>query len=154
MEKGIHDLQVTPAGGQDCHLDVVWLYSTDEDGGTVEDIFADDQGAQVIEWEKINPAKYKVTVSSSGPFMLSFAETYYRLWEASANGRKYPSVAINSVVNGFWIEDEGELEITIEFKTQSMFYRGAIISGISIAMVLAFLLWNWWRNRRRKHASG
>ncbi len=153
MEKGIHDLQMIPAGGKDCHLDVVWLYSTGENDETVEDIFADEQGAQVVDWEKINPTKYRVTVSSSGPFMLSFAETYYRLWEASANGRKYPSTAINSVVNGFWIEDQGELEITIEFKTQRMFYYGAIISALSIAGALAFILWNWWRKRRRKNVS-
>jgi hypothetical protein len=153
MEEGVHDLQLIPTGGQDCHLDVVWLYSTDVNGETVDDIFADDQGAQVIEWEKINPTKYKVRVSSSGPFMLSFAETYYRLWQASANGREYPSVAINSVVNGFWIEDEGELEITIEFSTQRMFYYGSTISGISIATALAFLLWNWRKNRNQSKES-
>jgi hypothetical protein len=85
--------------------------------------------------------------------MLSFAETYYRLWEASANGREYPSVAINSVVNGFWIEDEGELEITIEFSTQRMFYYGSTISGISIATALAFLLWNWRKNRNQSKES-
>lgn len=153
MAKGIHDMQVTPVSGQECHLDAVWLFAIDENGETVEDIFADDQGAQVTEWEKINPTKYKVRVSSSGPFMLSFAETYYRLWEASTNGRAYPSVPINSVVNGFWIEDEGELEITVEFSTQRMFYCGSTISGISIAAALIFLLWNQWRNRRRKHAG-
>jgi hypothetical protein len=153
MEQGIHDMQLTPAGGQDCHLDVVWLYSTDESGETVVDIFADDQGAQLIEWEKINPTKYKARVSSSGPFMLSFAETYYRLWEASANGKGYPSIAINSVVNGFWIEDEGELEITIEFKTQRWFYSGAAISAIAIAGALVFLLLNRKSNRRRLKES-
>jgi len=150
MEKGVHELQVTPAGGQEeCHLDVVWLYSTDEIGETVEDLFADEQGAQIIGWEKINPTKYKVRVNSSGPFMLSFAETYYRLWEASANGKRYPSIAINSVVNGYWIEDQGELDIIVEFRTQRLFYYGAVISALSIAGALVFLLWNWRRKRVR-----
>ena len=153
MEKGMHDMRVIPIDGQDCHLDVFWLYSTDADGETVEDLFADEQGARIIGWEKIDPTKYKVTVTSSGPFMLSFAETYYRLWEASANGKIYPSIAINSVVNGFWIEDQGELEIIIEFKTQRLFYYGAIISALSIAGALVFILWNWWRNKRRENVS-
>ena len=79
--------------------------------------------------------------------MLSFAETYHRLWVANVNGKEYTSVPLNSIGNGFWIEDTGELEVTIEFKPQRWFYTGAIISGIAVAGALLFLFWNWKRKR-------
>jgi hypothetical protein len=148
LEKGAHSIEVGAAGGQGCDLDVVWLFSTESGGETVEDIFSGDESSvQVLEYEKLDPTKYRARVSASEPFMLSFGEVYYRLWSASVNGKEYPSVPINSIANGFWIEDEGELEITIEFKAQRWFYNGAIISGIAIGAALAFLLWNWRRER-------
>lgn len=147
MQKGLHDLQVTPAAAK-CDLDVIWLYSVEEADETVDDMFAsDDPPAQVIEYEKIDPTKYKVRVSASEPFMLSFADSYSRLWEASVNGKVYSSIPLHTFINGFWIEDTGELEITIEFRTQRWLYRGFIIAVISIVAALAFLLWNW---RRKK----
>jgi hypothetical protein len=156
LEKGAHSIEVGAAGGQGCDLDVVWLFSTESGGETVEDIFSGDEGSvQVLEYEKLNPTKYRARVSSSEPFMLSFGETYYRLWSASVNGKEYPSVPVNSVANGFWIDDEGELEITIEYKAQRWFYWGSIISGVSLFCALAFLVvvwgrkrWQWLRNTR------
>jgi uncharacterized membrane protein YfhO len=89
-------------------------------------------------------------VIASAPFMLEFAEAYDRLWTATVNGKEYPSVMLNAMANGFWIEDEGELEITIEFKPQRWFYYGVTIAGIALAGVLAFLLWNWRRNKKNE----
>ncbi len=149
MTKGTYTLQITPDSGQ-CDLDVVWLYSVEEADETVDDIFVGDESpAQVIEYEKIDPTKYRVRVSASEPFMLSFADSYNRLWEASVNGKMYPSVPLHTFINGFWIEDTGEMEIIIEFRSQKWLYRGAIITVISIVAALAFLLWNWRKGRWR-----
>jgi len=148
LEKGAHSIEVSADGGHGCDLDVVWLFSTESGGETIEGIFSVDEGSvQVLEYEKINPTKYQARVSAPEPFMLSFGETHYRLWTASVNGKEYPSVPINSIANGFWIDDEGELEITIEYKAQRWFYWGVIISGVSLFCALAFLLWIW---KRRK----
>ena len=148
LEKGAHSIEVSYSGGQGCDLDVIWLFSTESGSEGVEDIFSSDGGsAKVLEYEKINPTKYRARVLASEPFMLSFGETYYRLWSASVNGKEYPSAPLNSIANGFWIDDEGELEITIEFKAQKWFYNGAIISGIAIGAALVFLMWNWRRRR-------
>ena len=149
LDRGKHSLKIDTDGEQNCDLDVVWLYSVDDDKETIEDIFAVRQNAaRVVEYTKVDPTKYRVTVIASQPFMLEFAETYDRLWTATVNGKEYPTVMLNAMANGFWIEDEGELEITIEFKSQRWFYYGATISGIALAGILAFLLWNWRRNKK------
>jgi hypothetical protein len=147
LDKGSHTIEVSAQGGQ-TDLDVVWLYSAENGAEGVEDIFkTDGVTAEVVEYEKVNPTKYKVRVSASAPFMLALGEVYNGLWAADVNGREYPSIPLNSIANGFWIEDEGELEITIEFKPQRWFYSGAIISLIGLIGILAFVMWRW---RRKK----
>lgn len=147
LDKGSHSIGVSAKGGQ-VDLDVVWLYSVEDGVEGVEDIFRDEVNtAEVVSYEKVNPTKYKVRVNAAGPFMLELGEAYNRLWAAKVNGREYPSLPLNSISNGFWIEDTGDLEITIEFKTQQWFYNGAIISGVGIIGAFAFLLL---ARRRRK----
>jgi hypothetical protein len=150
LDKGGHSIEVSPQGGE-VDLDVVWLYSVENGAGDVEDIFkADGVTAEVVEYEKVNPTKYKVRVSASEPFMLAFGEGYDPMWVASVNGMEYESMIVNTMTNGFWIEDEGELEITIEFKKQGWFYNGAIISLIGLIGAIAFLVWNWRRQRKTR----
>ncbi|RLI80944.1 hypothetical protein DRP07_08320 [Archaeoglobales archaeon] len=60
--------------------------------------------------------------------MLSFAEAYDPLWEARVykDGRKIEtvkSIPLYSVINGFWINETGNLEIIIRYKPQDWFER-------------------------------
>jgi hypothetical protein len=148
LEKGEHSIEVDPVGDK-LDLDVVWLYTVEKEDEVIDDIFtSENDAAQVIDFVKIDPTKYNVRVNTTRPFMLSFAETYDRFWVARINGREYHSVPLNSVVNGFWIEDTGDLEITIEFKPQTWFYWGVTISIIGQVGALAFVLWDWRRKRK------
>ena len=148
LEKGEHRIEVKAVGEGNSDLDVIWLYSGEGGNETVEDIFVSEaNSARVIEYEKLSPTRYRALVTANQPFMLSFAEAYHRLWAANVNGKEYSSVPLNSIGNGFWIEDTGDLEIIIEFKPQNSFYHGVIISCISIAVALAFLFWNWKRKK-------
>jgi len=149
LDKGKHSIGVTPAAGGTCKIDVIWLYSVDDGDEKVEDIFtSDDVPASVLRYEKVDPTKYRVTVNATGPFMMAFAEAYDRLWVARVNGREYKSVPLNSMVNGFWIDEKGELEITIEFKTQQWFYYGVTVTVLSLLAAFGFLLWDYKRRRR------
>ena len=129
------------------------MYTVSDEGETIEDIVnSDDDGVELIEFSKVNPTKYRAEVYASEPFILSFAESYERdLWMAKVNGRVCSSIPLNGVVNGFYIEDTGDLEIVIEYKPQSWLYYGAAITGISIILALAFLMLHW--RRRRKTGS-
>jgi hypothetical protein len=153
LEKGVHNIEITPSTGQ-IDLDVVWLYTVERENESVEDIFvSEERTAQVVEFTKINPTKYRAVVNATQPFMLSFAESYEHLWVARVNGKEYHSIPLNGVVNGFWIEDQGELEITIEYKPQKYLYYGAVISVIGIVGALSFLIWDW-RRRAAVNRSG
>jgi len=60
--------------------------------------------------------------------MLSFAEAYDPLWEARVykDGRKIEtvkSIPLYSVINGFWINETGNLEIIIRYTPQDWFER-------------------------------
>ena len=148
LDQGGHSLEVSAKGGQ-VDLDVVWLYSVEDGVEEVGGIFkAGVVTAEVVSYEKVNPTKYKVRVNASEPFMLAFAEMYDRMWVACANGVEYESMILNAMVNGFWIEDTGDLEITIEFKPQTWFYWGVTISIIGQVGALAFVLWDWRRKRK------
>ncbi|GAI60923.1 unnamed protein product, partial [marine sediment metagenome] len=101
----------------------------------------------VTSFQAVSATKYIVHVNAQNPFMLAFAEAYNSEWVAKVNGKEYSSQALYGVINGFWIEETGELEITIEYKPQRMFDYGAIISGVSLAGALGLVVWDW---RRRK----
>ncbi len=152
LERGKHRIQISPIDTEgSSYLDVVWLYSVQEGSETLEDIFTPKERiAQVIEYEKINPTKYKVKIDASQPFMLSLSEAYDPLWVAKVDGKEYRSVPLYSVVNGFWIEQTGELEITLEYKLQRWFYYGAVISLTGLVSALGYLVWSWISERRRK----
>lgn len=155
LKKGGHSIEVKPVGSEPCAVDVVWLYSIENEGETIEDVFDFmESNVEVVSYQKVDPTKYIARVTASGPFMLEFAESYNGLWEASVNGKKYQSVPLNSIANGFWIDETGDLEITIEYKIQRDFYHGAVVSGVGILGCLAFLIWNWRRERRKETPRG
>ena len=154
LNKGTHRINIWSTNVEGSYVDVLWLYSASEKGTTVENVLTPGEDpAQLISYQKIDATKYRVEVNASQPFMLSFAESYDPLWVAKVNGREYGSLPFYSAVNGFWIDDQGALEITIEYKPQRWFYYGAGISGASFFVLLAYLFWDWRRggNLKRKN---
>jgi len=91
-----------------------------------------ENGVNLMDLKKIRSTKYIVNVEASAPFMLSFAESYDPLWAAYVNGKEYKSMPLYSVINGFWIDEAGELEITIEYKSQRWFYYGSAVTLLTI----------------------
>jgi hypothetical protein len=116
-------------------LDVVWIYSTEKENETLEDIFTTNETpATILNYTKIDPTKYIVKVNAIKPYMLSFAESYDPLWIAYVdyNKDKSRSVPLYSVINGFWINKTGEYELIIEYEPQRWFYIGSIITIVSL----------------------
>ena len=142
----LDDVQVT--GYQPSDLDVVWLYSNDKENETLEDIFkADETPAKLLEYTKIDPTKYIAKVNATKPFMLSFAESYDPLWVARTNGQKTSSIPLYSVINGFWIEETGIIDITIEYEPQRWFYMGSTISFTTLIACAIYLTHDWTKNK-------
>ena len=147
LTEGTNTLRILPEGETEIDSIIVYSASGDE---TLEDVFSSEQGAVGISWEAVNPTKYVVHVEAQDPFMLAFAEAYDPLWVAKVNGMEYKSMPLYSVINGFWIDNTGELDITIEYKPQRWFYYGAAISIATFLGVLAYMVWRWKWGKRKK----
>jgi|GEM_PF-5282886 len=100
-------------------------------------------GAEVLDYERIDPSTYTVTVNSSTPFFLSMSRRYNPLWTASVNGRDYYPVSSYETVNLFYINETGLNEISIAYAPQKTFYLGAIIGIIGLLLASAYV----WRSK-------
>ncbi|RLC34172.1 MAG: hypothetical protein DRZ76_03185 [Candidatus Nealsonbacteria bacterium] len=95
--------------------------------------------------KKVNPTKYIVNVKiSSSPSLLVFVKAYDPFWEAQVykNGtlvRKIKPVPVYGVMNGFWINQTGLLEIAIEYEPQRWFYYGSVVSLLTFTWCILYL---------------
>jgi len=155
LRKGKYYLQILPKGHKPI-LDTVYLYSVSDKNleATLEDIFkTKDYPAEVKNYKKINPTLWKVKVNAKRPFMLSFAEAYDPLWEAriyknSKKIEKVKSIPLYSVINGFWIDQTGDLEIVIRYKPQDWFEIGLVISALTFIGCIGYLFYDWRKNKK------
>lgn len=135
---------------------------TDTDGSLVRlsnKTFEEDGSVPVLEWKKIDPARYEVRVKgAAASFWLVFNESYNMGWKASAGraagGVMEASVVslptdkqgkkeithhrmVNGYANGWWVtEGTGDFEIVLEFKPQSVLDSGVFISASALTVFL------------------
>ncbi len=140
-----------------------WVFFQKKVPTTPEDIYLIDMTEnitfiQIKDYKKINPTLYEVNIDSKNPFMLSFAESYDPLWYAqvtkingaSAKSEIIRSVPIGSVINGFRINETGNLKVKIEYEPQRWFYAGAAISLTTLLLSVLYLVYDWRSNRRKE----
>ena len=157
IPKGKYKLEILAS--KSSYLDVLWLYSTDTNQ-TIQQLFeVKERAAKVINYTKINPTLWKVSVNATKPFMLSFAESYDPLWEARVykNGKlveKVKPVPLYGVINGFWISQTGDLQIVLRYKPQDWFELGLAISAMTFTLCIFYLIWDWRRSRGDRWALG
>jgi len=68
--------------------------------------------------------------------MLVFTEAYDPLWVAYVNGEKINSIPLYGVINGFWINQTGQLTITIEYEPQRWFNHPTATALITLGTCL------------------
>ena len=130
-------------------LEKIILYSS-QGTETLNDIFSPKENpAKIITYEKVDPTKYIITINATSPFMLSFAESYDPLWVAYVDGTEYQPVPLYSVINGFWINKTGDLEIVLRYKPQDWFEVGSIISITTLVGCMGYLLYDWKKDDKR-----
>ncbi|HIH71984.1 MAG: putative membrane protein, conserved [Thermococcales archaeon 44_46] len=157
LQSGDYTLEITPLS-KDEALDVVWLYSTNNNE-TLEELFqVKETPATVKNYTKINPTLWKVKVNATKPFMLTFAESYDPLWEARVykDGKlmeKVSPVPVYGVINGFWINQTGNLEIVLRYTPQDWFERGLIISLTTFILSVFYIFYDWRREKGDKWAK-
>ncbi len=122
------------------NVDKVIIYSTENQYENLQDFFTlNTSPAEIIEYRKMDATSWKILVNATKPFMLSFTETYDPLWIAHINGERIDSIPLYSEINGFWINQTGQLEITLQYEPQKWFNYGLIISVTTFVVCLAYL---------------
>lgn len=140
LNVGEHSLNMSWIGN--LYFDELILYSlkNGEKAGQLDSLFQS-SATPVITYQRINPCKYSVQVSSDEPFLLVLSDTYHPLWKAYiGNLEGAPHVVAYSVVNGFFINKTGDFDVTISFTGQRYADLGLRISGVTLVVVLAILV--------------
>jgi len=105
-----------------------------------------------LKYKRENPTTIRVKMNSSSPFTLVYAEAYDPFWEARVYKdnrlvEKVRSIPVYGVINGFWINETGNLTIVIRYVPQDWFELGLKISATAFALCIFYLLWDWRRGR-------
>lgn len=100
-----------------------------------------------INYTKINPTKYVTRINAPSPFIIALSETHNPSWVCYVNDERISSILLYGVINGFWINQTGQLEIVIEYKPQKLFYIGCAISITTLIACIAYLTYAYTKNK-------
>jgi hypothetical protein len=93
------------------------------------------------EYRRESATKVLAKINSSSGSMLVFTETFDNGWKAYVNGEKVDSVRLNGMINGFPLNIDGEVLVSIEYEPQKWFEIGLIIGTVyTISFVVVGVL--------------
>jgi hypothetical protein len=95
-----------------------------------------------INYTKINPTKYLTKINATSTFVIAFSKTYSPSWVCYTNGKRVSSFSLYNAVNGFLINQTGQLDIIVEYEPQRWFYYGLIISVTTLLTCITYLTYN------------
>ncbi len=122
-----------------------------------------------VDYQKSDPTRVVVQIRGAyDPFFLTTKESYHHLWQLkTANDTIVPGhLKINDSMNGWWLQPktlcqeasactqnaDGSYDMTLimSFAPQQWFYKGLVISGITLLGVLGYVGFDIWRARQRR----
>ena len=128
----------------------LYLYSKDEPDSSPE-----------ITFQMVNPTNYQIHVNTEQPFTLVLSESYHPMWKAYYGEKNWLEAWLsqpideenhlqaNGYANAWYIDKVGEYNVTLYFKTQQMFYMGAILSGFGLSGGIIYIGWRWVMRSKR-----
>ena len=114
---------------------------------SLNELFLSNKPYDDVNYEKISPTLWRVRLNISQSSMLALTESYDSLWVANVNGRKISSIPLYGVINGFWINQTGVLDIVIEYEPQRWFYIGCAISLSTFLTCTAILVYSYTKSK-------
>lgn len=95
-----------------------------------------------IQSSYVDPTRVNVSISDAkDPYILVFKQSFSAAWNASINGvgidRHFPS---NTDFNAWYIDKKGNYDITLKFKVQENYIRGAVVSVLTVVSLIVILL--------------
>jgi hypothetical protein len=144
LEKGEAELALYSDGRTS--IERVIIYSDSYSGEKIDDLFTGgNQPATLRSFTMISPTKYVARLDATSPFMLTFDREYDRLWAARVDDREYRPVMMYNGMNGFYVNETGELDIVIEYKPHSWFLFGSFITCITAIFSVGYLVYQSWK---------
>lgn len=98
------------------------------------------QPAAILNFEKANPTKMTATINATQPFILAISEALDQSWAAHVNGKEIQPTSLYLGLKGFYINQTGLLDITIEYAPERWFFYGSMISLTTFLMITAYLI--------------
>ncbi|MFN7990610.1 MAG: hypothetical protein U0R44_00475 [Candidatus Micrarchaeia archaeon] len=153
MKEGNHTISVH--GREGSILDVLWVFPASE-AENLGGLFDSKPEATVIGYKKVDPTFWKASVDSRGPFMLSFAETYDPLWQATVTDRENHSTVLRPVrlfdaINGYWIDATGPLDIEVRYIPQKDY---SLLLNVPLVCFIACMGYLGWAAAHRRSDDG
>ena len=108
--------------------------------------------------DKINLTLWNVSISTSSPATIRFAEPYVQAWEPSVykDGKKIEvvnSLPLYGVLNAFQIKNTGDLNIILNFVPQYWYQIGLLMSGLTFAFCIIYIIYEWRKDNKIKSSS-
>jgi hypothetical protein len=125
------------------------LMSANSENQPLSQLFSK-QNNTTLNFTTVNPTLYKVKVSTNSPFVLVFDNSYAPMWKAYINGKEITPFEINSYANGYFINESGDYELTIEFIPQRYLVIGSLVSIIAAVIIVSIASFITLRTRFKK----
>jgi len=125
-------------------VDNVYFYETEM---TIENKYEICSSIKNINYTKINPTKYITKINATYPLIIVLSETYNPSWICYINDEKITSIPLYGVINGFYINHTGFLDIVIEYEPQRWFYIGSAISITTLIACATYMTHDWTKNK-------
>jgi len=137
-------------------LDTVWVYTLNSTNlnDTIEDLlYNPDSPGKVLSYSKINPTFWKAHIYAKNPFLLTFTEYFDKFWEARLyrDGKFVKTIEpikMYGVINGFQIDETGNLDIEIRYKPQDWFEGGLAVSAVIFVGCVIYLLYYQYKKKK------
>lgn len=94
-----------------------------------------------VKFKKIDSTKYLVDVNATEPFFLILSESFHPNWTAKLDNVLLPHLLANGYSNAWFLNGSGSFRILMEFWPQKLFDLGVVISTLSLAVLVVFVVY-------------
>lgn len=107
-----------------------------------------------IDWKKINPALYEVTLNNQKPpYTIVFSETFHNSWQivdSVGSVIDLPHFSVNGYANAWLVKKPLPQKVYVKFALQDTKYKGILMSVVSLCGVIIVVVFL--DRRKRLHA--
>lgn len=117
----------------DAYLGTFMMFNAEAASASVFEVLKPvDSPASILSYAKVSQTEWLVELDASRPFFLAFAEPFDHLWKAVVGQQVVDSEPLYGMINGFWIDTTGLLQIHIYYTLQKYLDIGLGITGTTV----------------------